>query len=581
MDARDFLKSKSFLTLVAFCGLSGLATQIDSPWWEGKLLSVAVSTPPGFESIQPLITIPEIEREVEVVDLSSLRQAVPPIEEIALPTADPETGPTEEPAVPEPPKFTPDARDVALLDMMRRSAQSASQGPSLLVIPCRDLPMEQLVSEKAITNVEGDEAPDAVQANETPTSAQGVHRGLLASAPKAGQQADCKRYALDNFYDSLRRRALGEDGLTRWSVFGDSLVVGDILTGELRRLLQKQFGDGGHGFLYVGEPLRQFGYEDIRVSVSNLWDTRSIVRHSVNGGDLFGFAGVEFKARDESSFSVQRDPTEASSRPLEHFKFLYFAPSGVTDGTLRISIDGEARTHRFSTKPSNSGMETITVPEGTNRVSFFGFSPHLRWFGVVSETSGPGIVVDNVGQVSAREEHLLKINPAHWRSQIELRDPDLISFFYGVNGASSNSSRIGGEFGNYAETYREIIRRAMTDNDNRDCLVLSLLTRGTREGGTIQATSAVAAMNRAQRAAAISMQCAFFDTTGVMGTSDDAIKRWTERQLLGADLAHPTSAGYRTIARRLHGDVLQGFVQYLERRVAGHYEVSEETVNEP
>lgn len=592
METRQFLQSKSFLTLVTFCVLSVLASTIDSPWWEGKLLSLRPETPPGFRDAPPLITLPDRGTSDTVVDFSALHalspegtspapsaaasseEATEALNEGAVPTV-PETPPL--------PAFVPDPRDVALLDAMRSVYGPASNNgrASLLVIPCRQYESEQPVKtdadEAAATN-DGATTND-VAVGEQKSGTTTPTNPLSDADSSANRHAEknpqrCQTYALDNLFASLRARALGEKGLTRWSQYGDSLVVGDTMTGELRRLFQRQFGDGGHGFIFMGHPLRQFGFENIRIGASEAWDIRTIVRHAVTGGDMFGFGGAEFRPQDNSSLSIQSDPRETPLRPLEHFGLLYFTPSGVTEGSFRLAVDGEGRTERFETKPGSSAIYRFSVPAGDHRVSLSSFSPHLRYYGVISETSGPGVVVDNVGQVSSREEHLLKINPSQWQSQIALRDPTLIAFFYGVNAAGTSSGRVGGADGEYALNYGEVLRRAMANAPQRDCLVMSLLTRGTREGGEIRPTTAVDSIRLAQRAAASAQRCAFFDTTAVMGGAD-GIRRWADRQLLGADLAHPTGAGYREIARRLHTDVMRGFVDYLERRVAGYYEANE------
>ena len=53
--------------------------------------------------------------------------------------------------------------------------------------------------------------------------------------------------ALDAFYEALRRTERGEPGaVTRIVHYGDSPTTADLITGDARRLFQKQFGDAGH-----------------------------------------------------------------------------------------------------------------------------------------------------------------------------------------------------------------------------------------------------------------------------------------------------------------------------------------------
>jgi hypothetical protein len=104
----------------------------------------------------------------------------------------------------------------------------------------------------------------------------------------------CARGALDRFYEALRLTALGEATRpTRVSQFGDSLVVGDTLLAELRTQFGEQFGYGGHGFVYIGNPERPVRAADVRVSVSDEWAVRTVVLHSASD-PLFGLGGAMF-----------------------------------------------------------------------------------------------------------------------------------------------------------------------------------------------------------------------------------------------------------------------------------------------
>lgn len=640
MRFREFIQSKSFLTVASFVVLAGVATQFPSPWQDGPLLDLRPELPPGITNHPPLIQFPEVGDEVDdpaygrfvvPLDLPSEDEADDTItapERVPSPvvqtaSTNDDSRPVEASSPPETASdvHTPSDRTAeasALLedaavdararadvdgDMARHptvdsavrvgaetvdssslhEATHAAVASTRIVHPDPSLRVPAATS-RPLADPRDAQLLDAVRRMRAALPARGGHltipcRVRYASEDEAADEAlatkriadalhsSCETWALDHFYTSLRARALGQKGLTRWSQFGDSLVVGDTMTGELRRLFQQQFGDGGHGFIYIGQPLRAFGFENIRVGASDAWDTRTIVRHAAEGGGTFGLGGAEFRARDASSISIQSPRDGEIGKDIQYLDVLYSTPSGTTTGTFRVTSDGATHTERFDTVPEQSGLQRVEVPRGEHRVSLFGFTPSLRFHGVISETDGPGVVVDNIGQVSAREEHLLKIDPDHWRQQLHLRDPDVVSFFYGVNAASSNGARLEGR-GNYAANYREVLRRATDGASQRDCLVMSLLTRGTREGGSISPTGAVAVLNRAQRRAALASGCAFFDTTALMG-GPDGTKKWADGKptLLGADLAHPTPAGYREIARRLYADVLDGFIAYLERRI--------------
>ena len=57
-------------------------------------------------------------------------------------------------------------------------------------------------------------------------------------------------HGLDAFYQALWRTESREHGaVTRIVHYGDSPTTADLITGDVRAILQKRFGDAGHGFI--------------------------------------------------------------------------------------------------------------------------------------------------------------------------------------------------------------------------------------------------------------------------------------------------------------------------------------------
>lgn len=581
MRLLKFIQTPSFLVAAVFITAAALASVVPSPWREGTLLNLKPTAPEGLTQHTPLIAWPEDETEapIRAVEFELAEEA----EHSALPSDATRNASAPEDVTPPTQKADddaenkaddvaqptgPDPDDLKLLASLRELQGQLQERAPLLDIPCADpLPLSDTLPPD---DLDGESDPDNAQENKENSSGKHTKNTNKSNKIDGNKGAQCKRYALDNLYASLRDRALGKAGHTRWMQYGDSLVIGDTLTGELRRLLQKQFGDGGHGWLYIGRPLRPVGAENIRAYPTEAWYVRTIVRHNENAGDLFGLAGAEFRPTDDSSLIIRSPRDGEFGKNLERFSLYYFAPSNVESARFKLTVDGKTHTETIDVTPGSSGVHHFEVPAGKHNLKLSDFSPKLRYYGVVSEQGRSGVVVDNLGLVSARQEYLLKLNTEQWRDQIAFRDPDVIAFFYGVNAASSNKQRMLGRSPTYIRNYRKVIERVMHNSSQRDCLILSLLTHGTREGDKIYPTGAVDVINDAQRAVARDAGCAFFDTPGVMGGSEGT-HDWATRRppLLGADLSHPTRTGHHTIARHLYTNLIDGFVAYMERRIEG------------
>ena len=66
--------------------------------------------------------------------------------------------------------------------------------------------------------------------------------------------------------DSRKRRDPG--AVTRIVHYGDSPTTADLITGDVRQLLQRHFGDAGHGFSLVAKPWAWYGHRGVDCSGS-------------------------------------------------------------------------------------------------------------------------------------------------------------------------------------------------------------------------------------------------------------------------------------------------------------------------
>src|ERR1041384_682428 len=68
------------------------------------------------------------------------------------------------------------------------------------------------------------------------------------------------------FYDALElteRRTAG--AITRIVHYGDSPTTADMITGDVRDMLQRRFGDAGHGFSLVAKPWEWYEHRGVGV----------------------------------------------------------------------------------------------------------------------------------------------------------------------------------------------------------------------------------------------------------------------------------------------------------------------------
>jgi hypothetical protein len=89
----------------------------------------------------------------------------------------------------------------------------------------------------------------------TAPEAIGPSASWLAGRATIRPLLDDQNGGLDRFYAALWRTERGVPlAITRILHYGDSPTTADLITGDSRQLLQKRFGDAGHGFTLIGKP---------------------------------------------------------------------------------------------------------------------------------------------------------------------------------------------------------------------------------------------------------------------------------------------------------------------------------------
>ena len=109
--------------------------------------------------------------------------------------------------------------------------------------------------------------------------------------------------ALDNFYRALARTEARDGGaVTRIVHYGDSPITADLITGDVRALLQARFGDAGHGFLLVDKPWAWYQHDRVKLSASG-WKSSPASRFIAQDG-FFGLGGVSSIGTAKSSTKI-------------------------------------------------------------------------------------------------------------------------------------------------------------------------------------------------------------------------------------------------------------------------------------
>jgi len=383
----------------------------------------------------------------------------------------------------------------------------------------------------------GDVALPAIDAAEPP----------LALADPGGQ-------ALTGFFRALTRTAQHlPQAVTRIAHFGDSIVVSDLVSGTLRRKLQAEFGDAGHGFMLIANAWPAYFHNDVSRFATAGWSVSRIVGPYAEDG-LYGLGGVSFKAERNT---IARFGTAKSGQYGKHVsRFLLDYLEEPNGGTLQLSVDGVPRATVDTRGPlKKSAFFTLEVADGEHEFELYTKTGVTRAFGVVLERDTPGVVVDAIGVQGARIRFLDKEDDAHWAEQLGWRKPDLLIYEFGANESGDGFLY---PMVDYHRTMKDVIAQGQRALPESSCLVIGAMDRAAKVGDEIVSMRVIPSIVEEQRHAAAELGCAFFDTYTAMGGAH-SMPTWVRRGLGQADLTHPTAIGSEVIGNWVYRALMKAY----------------------
>lgn len=351
--------------------------------------------------------------------------------------------------------------------------------------------------------------------------------------------------ALANFFTALSQVSSGRKiEPVRVLHFGDSHVAADVLTGEIRRNLQNQFGDGGAGYLVPANPMST-KRRGVSSGATSGWQIEGIGGR-MERDNIYGLAGINLvTSRPNEKIWVE---TTAN-----HFEVYYVREPG--GGSIDITLDGATVLDKpialdahgtvteyvsfDSPADTNHRLEIRTLRAGKTRI-----------LGVVAERIAPGVSYDVSGINGARISRLMTWNAAAFAAELGQRKPDLIILAYGTNEIGDADWTPS----SYRRLLKSVIQRIRAAVPHTSIMLFAPPDRGDLP----LAAARMSALIETQRAVAFETGVAFWSAFDAMGGSG-SMDSWVARGWAQGDRVHLTRPGYDLIADAFCKDLMRAY----------------------
>ena len=390
----------------------------------------------------------------------------------------------------------------------------------------------------------------------------GPAAGRTAAAPASpdphGEQAPAVANlgGLDNFLAALRQTK-ADGHKTRIAYFGDSMIEGDLITGDLRNSLQTAFGGSGVGYVPITSITAEFR-STIHQTFSSDWREYNLVSPELPAAYPLGISGHVFLPHvagaptDSSTSSAESWVDFQTSRqfaPLRRFAEarLFYGPGAGGDQVL-ATTDGHAVPHALA--GSQAVNELLLKPGTPARHLRLAFATHApRPVYGVSFEEEQGITLDNFSFRGNSGMSLTRIPPRQLAAFGQVQPYDLIILHYGVNVASAKVK----SYTFYERAMTRVVDRMQRAFPRASILIVGMSDKSSRSEGEFTTDPSVPLLLAAQQRVARRNHVAFWNLFEAMG-GENSMVSWVEDSpaLANKDYTHVNSRGARRIADLLY-----------------------------
>lgn len=392
------------------------------------------------------------------------------------------------------------------------------------------------------------------------------------------------KVGLTNFFTALHELQNGQRRHVRVLHYGDSMLWHENTARRIRQVLQKQFGDGGRGFVYLHHG--DFGVNlDGHTTSGDSFPFNTIPFDHFNHKTPkwcigLGFSGMSWFSPSPKAVSRQR-MNDRLATPWCEVELL-LRPRAYQRGRIQtVSLWGRTAQSnlRFSTNlhfqlPEGTVAHRFSIPP-TRELSF-SFSDPLTnngpsaWIDALQLESAGGLVYNTVihkgrhmGWMTAITSNAMREGYRAWR-------PDLVIMQFGINESASLNWKSFGYFEeDYLKQMRELYSRLREAVPQCDLLVLLPYERLKKENGEFINYAEHDRVRFLQQQVASEFGFAWFDSWAFWGGVGQ-MRRLIKERLAHTDYAHLTMAGGDRMGEEIAEEILAAFFARAAGEKASH-----------
>ncbi|MEO5893544.1 MAG: hypothetical protein ABIQ31_25040 [Ferruginibacter sp.] len=358
---------------------------------------------------------------------------------------------------------------------------------------------------------------------------------------------DTTQPSLTGFSQKLHDLKTRKKRKVRIAYFGDSMIEGDLLTQTIRKLLQKEFGGSGVGFVPVTSMVSQFR-QTVNTSASEGWSNDNF-KTPGKKNKLF-LSGYLFHSQGD--WVEMRDQTITDSVALIEKSLL----CGYSAEPVTVKINNNP----VALKPVKIFNRIVTSTDLGRSIRLSIADTSLPVYGISFESES-GITVDNFSFRGITGIEYGYLDSAFLSKIAEANPYDLIVFQYGVNLLFRPNDK---NFNWYGRVFEQVTKKFRSCFPTADFVIVSTADRAFRYQGEYKSAIGIDSLIKLQAAVAYQTGSCFYNQFETMG-GHNSIVDWASRKpsLANKDYVHPNHRGAEILGQYFFEAIMDDYRKYV------------------
>lgn len=355
---------------------------------------------------------------------------------------------------------------------------------------------------------------------------------------------------MNHFWSKLLNAKKG--GRINIAYFGDSFIESDILTCDLRELLQAKYGGAGPGWVDCGGGVGT-NKPTITAKFRNIKE--NCILNKPFNAELEAINQRYYHASAGATMNLTATKYKPHVTSWDRATLFF-----TTDARLTVRTSGDSLItgeQVFEPRGEIQVMETkghmtklnYTFPNATSRTRLYG----------VALDGTKGVALDNFSMRGTPGFMLAKVPVKTMQEMNKYRPYDLIILQFGLNVV--NDKATDAQCRAYINRMKKVIEAFRQGFPQASIVVFSVPDRVQRSANGIHTLRGVEKLVGFQRVLASECGVAYLNVHQIMG-GNDSMKKFVEEGLAAKDYTHLNYKGGKELANRIYQSILAGVENY-------------------